>query len=290
MTKPTRRLLALVAAAAATLATAAPAAADSSRIVVLNGDLTEVVYALGFGSNVVGVDTSATYPEAARGVPRIGYQRSLSPEPILAQNPTLILGSDAAGPPNVIEQLRATGGDVRIVRAPTKLEGIGTKIRRVGRALGGRAVARAAELARKTGVRLRRARNSVDEGGPRPRVVFLYLRGQQVQQIGGLGSGADAMIEAAGAIDAGARSGIRGFRSLSPEALVGMGPTHIVTLSASLQSVGGVNGLLQLPGIAQTPAGRARRVLAFDDQQFLGLGPRAPRALQALIRGLGTDE
>lgn len=292
MSKPTRRRLALTLAAlcAAGLLAASPAAADSSRIVVLNGDLTEVVYALGYGDNVVGVDTSATYPAAARGVPKIGYQRALSPEPILALSPTLILGSDAAGPPNVIDQLRATGGDVRIVPAPTKLTGIGTKIRRVGRALGGRAPARANELARKTGVRLRRARNSVEEGGRKPRVVFLYLRGQQVQQIGGLGSGADAMIEAAGAIDAGARAGIRGFRSLSPEALVEMRPTHIVTLSASLQSVGGVSGLLQLPGVAQTPAGRARRVLAFDDQQFLGLGPRAPRALQALIRGLGTDE
>jgi iron complex transport system substrate-binding protein len=122
----------------------------------------------------------------------------------------------------------------------------------------------------------------------KPRVVFLYLRGQQVQQIGGKGSGADAMIAAAGGLDVGRAAGIQGFRPLSPEALVELKPDHIVTLSASLQSVGGVNGLLQLPGIAQTPAGRQRNVLAFDDQEFLGLGPRAPHALKALIKGLGT--
>ena len=268
-------------------ATAGPATADSSRIVVLNGDLTEVVYALGYGDRVVGVDSSATYPEAATRVPRIGYQRALSPEPILALDPTLILGSTAARPPNVIEQLRSVGRDVRIFPAPTRLKGIPTKIRRVGRALGGRAMSRADKLARTVAVRLRRQRRSVT-AKRKPRVVFLYLRGQQVQQIGGRGSGADAMIEAAGGIDVGSEAGIRSFRSLSPEALVELRPTHIVTLSASLQSVGGISGLLGLPGVAQTPAGRARRVLAFDDQQFLGLGPRAPKALKALIKGLGT--
>jgi iron complex transport system substrate-binding protein len=281
-----RRIVAAL-AAALLLVPAGSAAADSSRIVVLNGDLTEVVFALGYGKRVVAVDTSATYPEAATRLPKIGYQRALSAEPILALDPTLILGNTSAGPPAVLEQLRATGRDVRILPAATRLADVGPKIRRVGKALGGAARARATALAKKVERRLRRARRSVT-AKRKPRVVFLYLRGQQVQQIGGKGSGADAMIGAAGGIDVGRAAGIRGFRPLSPEALVQLRPDFIVTLSASLQSVGGVNGLLQLPGVAQTPAGRKRNVLAFDDQEFLGLGPRAPRALRALIKGLGT--
>jgi iron complex transport system substrate-binding protein len=285
-----RRTAALMAVGATALALvpAGTAAADSSRVVVLNGDLTEVVYALGFGKRVVGVDTSATYPEAAIRQPKIGYQRALAAEPILALNPTLILGSTTAGPPSVIEQLRAVGKDVRIFPAAAKLSDIGPKIRRVGKALGGVARTRAAKLADKAELRIRRAKQSIDRKKRKPRVVFLYLRGQQVQQIGGKGSGADAMIAAAGGVDVGREAGIQFFRPLSPEALVGLKPDYIVTLSASLQSVGGVNGLLEIPGIAQTPAGRKRRVLAFDDQQFLGLGPRAPQALKALIKGLGT--
>jgi iron complex transport system substrate-binding protein len=284
-----RRVAALAAAVAIALAllSAGTAAADSSRIVVLNGDFTEVVYALGFGKRVVGVDTSATYPGAATRLPKIGYQRALAAEPIIALNPTLVLGSTSAGPPAVIEQLRAAGKDVRIHPAATKLSDVGPKIRRIGKALGGVAVQRAKELAAKVELRIKRAKRTVT-AKRKPRVVFLYLRGQQVQQIGGRGSGADAMIGAAGGLDVGREAGIQGFRPLSPEALVELKPTHIVTLSASLQSVGGVNGLLQLPGVAQTPAGRQRNVLAFDDQEFLGLGPRAPHALKALIKGLGT--
>jgi iron complex transport system substrate-binding protein len=282
-----RRLAALLAVVAALAVGAGSASADSSRVVVLNGDLTEIVFALGYGERVVGVDTSATYPERATRLPKIGYQRSLSAEPILALAPTLILGSDAAGPPAVLEQLRGAGSDVRIFPSATKLSDIGPKIRRVGKALGGAASRRAKRLAEKVNVRLRRVRRSVT-ARRKPRVAFLYLRGQQVQQIGGRGSGADAMIAAAGGVDVGRAAGIRGFRPLSPEALVELRPDHIVTLSASLQSVGGINGLLQLPGVAQTPAGRKRNVLAFDDQEFLGLGPRAPHALGALIKGLGT--
>jgi iron complex transport system substrate-binding protein len=284
-----RRTAALgaVAATALALVPASSAGADSSRVVVLNGDLTEVVFALGFGKRVVGVDTSATYPESAAALPKIGYQRSLAAEPILALNPTLVLGSTSAGPPTVIEQLRAAGKDVRIHPTATKLADIGPKIRRVGKALGGVAITRAKKLADTVELRLRRVRRGVT-AKRKPRVVFLYLRGQQVQQIGGKGSGADAMIGAAGGLDVGRAAGIPGFRPLSPEALVQLKPDYIVTLSASLQSVGGVNGLLQLPGVAQTPAGRKRNVLAFDDQEFLGLGPRAPHALKALVKGLGT--
>ena len=60
---------------------------DISRIVVLNGDFTEVVYALGLGENVVAVDTSATYPAEAMELPQIGYQRRISAEGILSMDP-----------------------------------------------------------------------------------------------------------------------------------------------------------------------------------------------------------
>jgi hypothetical protein len=57
---------------------------DVSRIVPLNGGVAEVIFALGLTKNVVGVDTSATYPaKAVAGLPKIGYQRTLSSEGIL---------------------------------------------------------------------------------------------------------------------------------------------------------------------------------------------------------------
>ena len=63
----------------------------------------------------------------------------------------------------------------------------------------------------------------------------------------------------------------------------------LLLLTAGLQSVGGVDGLLRLPGVAQTPAGRNRRVVHFDDLLLLGLGPRTGKALRLLIRGLHPE-
>ena len=63
----------------------------------------------------------------------------------------------------------------------------------------------------------------------------------------------------------------------------------LLLLSAGLQSVGGVDGLLRLPGVAQTPAGRNRKVIAYDDLMLLGLGPRTGKALRLLIRGLHPE-
>src|SRR5687768_9475908 len=55
---------------------------DVSRVIPLNGDVAEVVWALGLGEKVVATDTSATFPAEAAAKPKIGYQRTLSAEGI----------------------------------------------------------------------------------------------------------------------------------------------------------------------------------------------------------------
>lgn len=94
------------------------------------------------------------------------------------------------------------------------------------------------------------------------------------------------MITAAGAINTGARAGLDGYQPLSPEAIVTAAPEVFVLLDASLESIGGVDGLVKLPGVAQTPAGQKRTVLHYDDQYLLGMGPRIGQALMDLVRGL----
>jgi iron complex transport system substrate-binding protein len=51
-----------------------------------------------------------------------------------------------------------------------------------------------------------------------------------------------------------------------------------------LKSVQGVPGLLELPGIAQTPAGEAGRVVTEEDGLLYGFGPRTPDAVRQLVR------
>ncbi len=260
---------------------------DISRIVPLNPDVTEIIWALGLGDRVVAVDTSASYPPEVQQLPKIGYQRQLSAEGILSLNPTLIIGTEAAGPPEVIAQLRDSGTPVVIISDPVDLQAPIVKTRAVAEALG---VAEAGEqLAERIASEIASAQAAAAEAASRPRVVFLYVRGTATQMIGGAGTSADAMIVAAGGINAAAEAGIVGYKPLTAEALAAASPDVLLLLSAGLESVGGIDGLLQIPGVAQTSAGQQQRVLAYDDLYLLGMGPRTGQALRDLVHGLHPE-
>lgn len=260
---------------------------DTSRIVVINGDLAEIVYALGLGESVVGVDTSATYPPEAKAKQNIGYQRSLSAEGILSLNPTVILGNENAGPPPVIEQLKGAGATVVLFKNVNTLEGISGKILNVGTALG--VPKRSQALAERTQSEIDAAIALGKTAKSQPNVAFLVPRGATTQFIMGAGSGADAMLKGANVKDAGVTAGIKGSAPITAEILVTAQPEVLVVPSSALESVGGVDGLLKIPGIELTPAGKDRAVVSLEDQYLFGLGPRAGQALMELVRLLHPD-
>jgi heme transport system substrate-binding protein len=265
---------------------------DTSRIIPVNGDIAEVVFALGLGDSVVATDVSATYPPEADALPEVGYQRTLLAEPMLGLDPSVIVANPDAGPPEVLDQMRDAGVPVVVVDYPHDLSGPAAKIRLVARALG--VPDRGEALAREVTSTIDSARDEAAQrieaaGGERLKVAFLYLRGQNVQQVGGRGSGADALIDAAGAVDVGTEMGIDEFGPLTDEALIEAAPDVLLVTTTGLESVGGVDGLVEMPAVAGTPAGRDRRVVALDDQLLLGLGPRAGEALAQLVDELHPD-
>ena len=128
---------------------------------------------------------------------------------------------------------------------------------------------------------------SVEPPADPPSVAFLYLRGLAgIYLMTGKGAGPDAMIEAIGARDAGAELGVSGFKPITSEALINAAPDVILVLTDSLQSVGGVEGLLSVPGVAQTPAGEQRRIVDMDDGVLLNFGTRTGAAIEALAEAV----
>lgn len=257
---------------------------DTSRIVVLNGDLNELVYALGFGGSVVGNDVSATHPPQTADLPKVGYQRTLNAERILSLAPTLVIGSEEAGPPAALEQVRGAGVPVVILPIETELAGAARKAARVGEVLG--AGERGVRLAEWIGEEIAAARRSIPDGAPPPTAAFVYARGRDLLLLFGEGMPSQSLIEAAGGIDAGAAGGVVEYALLTAEGLAAADPDWLILTEGGLDSVGGVDGLLELPGVAQTAAGRNRQIMVFDDLLFLGLTPRVGAALQRLIDGL----
>jgi iron complex transport system substrate-binding protein len=249
------------------------------RIVTLGAAITEIAFAVGVGDDVVAVSRGATYPPASRRLPVIGTGRSVTAEPVLAQRPTIVL-ADSGVSPSTVEQLRGLGIRV-VVTAATSAERSYAQIMEVATALG--KAADGATLA----ARVRREVAAVTQRAsaqPRPRALLIYARGTGTVFVAGRKTGADEMLRLAGATNAVA--GFSDYKPLTAEAVAASGADAIVFLSAGLESIGGVDGALKLPGVAATPAGRARRIVAVDDQLLLSFGPRLAEGLWQLVQQL----
>ncbi|MFE3111710.1 hemin ABC transporter substrate-binding protein [Kitasatospora indigofera] len=259
--------------------------ASAERIVPLNGSLAELVFSLGLGPRVVARDVSTTFQQAA-ALPVITQAHEVSAEGVLSLHPTVVLADRSTGPAEAVEQIRAAGVPLIVLDDAKQLADIGPRIDTVAAALG--VPAAGAQLKARTDERLQQARGELAPAAGRPKVAFLYLRGSaSVFLLGGAASGAGSLIEAAGGEDAGTAAGLTGdFTPLTSEALVKAAPDAILVMSKGLESVGGVDGLLKLPGIAQTPAGLDRRIVSVEDGKLLSYGPRTPEVLRSIAAQL----
>lgn len=265
---------------------------DVSRIVTVDmyGTLTETVFALGLGDNVVGRDGSADFPSAANAALVTVGGHDLSAEAILDLDPTVVLTDTTIGPREVQHQLREAGIPVIFFDPTRTLDGIPQQIRDVAAALG---IADAGEaLVAQAESELAEAIAFSDGVAEAPRIAFLYLRGTAgVYLMGGPGSGADDIIRAVGGIDVGTDIGLeRAFTPLTSEALVTAQPDVILVMSEGLVSVGGVDALLEMPGIAQTPAAASKRVIDMADTELLTFGSRSGQSVLALAKALYRPE
>ncbi|MGW5349189.1 heme/hemin ABC transporter substrate-binding protein [Streptomyces sp. NPDC004031] len=258
---------------------------SDDRIVPLTGGLSEIVFTLGLGSHVVARDITATFPQAAK-LPLVTRAHDVSAEGVLSLHPTLVLAEESTGPAEAVAQIRQAGIPLVILPAATSLADVGPRITAVAAALGVPAAGKA--LHDRTEQRITAVRDSLPAGTTKPRVAFLYLRGTaSVYLIGGRGSGADSLIDAAGGVDAGVASGLtKDFTPITSEALVKAAPDVILVMTKGLASVGGVTGLEKVPGVAQTPAGLDHRVVAIDDGTLLNFGPRTDAVLRELSAGI----
>ncbi|MGH2551767.1 MAG: heme/hemin ABC transporter substrate-binding protein, partial [Thermomicrobiales bacterium] len=256
---------------------------DVSRIIPLNGDIAEVIWALGLGENVVAVDVSATYPAATQDLPSIGYQLALNAEAILSFSPTVVIGRDGfIQPVEIVDQIRAASVPVVLLSIEDTIEAPAGKVRLVAEALG---IAEAGEaLATTIEHQIADAEAAVANITEKPRVLFLLFRAEQgIQMVGGSATPLDAILPAAGAINAGAEAGVNGYQPLTAEAVVAAAPDIIILQQGGYDSIGGEAGLLEIPGVAETPAGANKKFFGYDDQLLLGLGPRTGELLEQLI-------
>lgn len=260
---------------------------STDRIVPLTGSLSEIVFTLGFGKQVVARDITATFEQAEK-LPVVTRAHDVSAESVLSLKPTVVLADTTTGPREAIDQIRDAGIPLVVVDPAKELADVGRRIDTVAEVLG--VPAAGTELKKRTESRIAAVQKTIPDhaDGKKPRVAFLYLRGSaSVYLLGGAESGASSLLEAAGAVDAGKTSGLnKDFTAITSEALAKAAPDAILLMSKGLDSVGGMDGLVKIPGIAETPAGMDRRVVSIDDGVLLNYGPRTDRVLAEIVEQL----
>jgi len=270
---------------------------DASRILTLDvyGSLSRIVFELGLGGEVVARDTSSGFAEIADLPVVTENGHDLNAEAILDAAPTVILTDTSLGPWDTILQMRDAGIPVVVVDSRRSLESIGSLTEQVAAALG--VPERGAALAARTTAAVDEkiaqiARIAPVEPAKKLRMMFLYVRGQSgVYYLFGEESGADSLIEALGGIDVAGEIGWRGMRPITDEALVDANPDLLIMMTKGLESVGGVDGLVEhLPAVAQTDAGRHRRIVDMSDTTVLSFGPAAASVLDALAVAVYAPE
>jgi iron complex transport system substrate-binding protein len=266
--------------------------ASADRILALDtyGTLATTVYALGLGGRLVGRDVSTGVPALA-DLPVVTHNgHELNAEAILELDPDVVLTDYSIGPLEVQLQLKDAGIPVLIMDAARNREVIPEQIRAVAAALG--VTDEGEQLVTRVQSDIEDAEADVAQLAPadpkdRIRMVFLYMRGTAgVYYWFGEGSGADDLIEALDGIDVATEVGLAGARALNAEGLVKSEPELFLLMTHGLESVGGVDGLLDVAGVADTAAGADGCVVDMDDAQILSFGPQFPATLRALAKAI----
>ncbi|MTB53141.1 hemin ABC transporter substrate-binding protein [Lewinella sp. W8] len=253
------------------------------RIISLSGTLTEILYALDYGDQIVGVDVTSSYPAEARSKPQMGHISQLNVEGLLAAQPDIIFVDAEQADNQALNTVKEAGVNVVAVPMRSTLDNA---------VYATEAIAEVLEVPETAKSKIE---NQVKEGSAalaelvagrqeRPRVLFIYARGAGRIMVAGKNTDAAAIIEIAGGQNA--ITSFEDFKPLTPEALVEAAPEVILMFTSGLESLDGKAGLASIPGIAETPAYKQDRIIAMDGHYLISFGPRQAEAAQELAKRL----
>ncbi|KFC22905.1 hemin ABC transporter substrate-binding protein [Chryseobacterium sp. FH1] len=246
---------------------------SNHRIVSISGGVTEIVAALGHEKEIVGTDVTSTYPETLEATAEnLGHVRSMTIEPLMALNPTLILASDKDVNPDLLDKIKASGIKTELFKQEFTIDGTKNLINQVAKALGNTNQQALLEQI-DTDVK------QIQPIAKKPKVLFIYARGNMMM-VGGKNTPMASIIEIAGGQNA--ANDFEDFKPLTPEAVVQSNPDVLLFFTTGLQGSGGVEGALKMPGVPQTNAGKNKKVIALDGGLISSFGPRVGEAALSL--------
>jgi len=255
-----------------------------SRIISMAPNITEILFALGLGPNVVGVTRFCDYPPEALAIPKIGGLVDPNVEIVQSLSPDLVIAF-RGNPLRVLDRLSGLGLPIFILDIGTRLDGLYALIAKIGRIT--RTEKKAEELA--TALRARQAAvtDRLFDLRQRPR-VFVVLYGQGLWTCGGE-SYLNDLITRAGAVNIAAAMPKK-WALYSPERIIRDDPDAVFIMARSPSDFDRARDWLRREAhLEGTAAFRSGRVFALDENASSRFGPRLLDILDRMARDLHPE-
>ncbi|MDQ3277891.1 MAG: ABC transporter substrate-binding protein [Bacteroidota bacterium] len=260
---------------------------DNLRIASLSKHLTEMMFALGKGQNLVAVDLSSTYPDSARLLPKVGYHRALNPEGIIAVDPDLVIHSNDIGPENVLPQITKAGLQVKAFGGANTIGSAKLLLKELGAFF--KEENRADFIIQKMEAGMTKAADRLKSlaitDSLKVMIIHFGLRNNNYFVMSGRNGAGDKMIRLAGCTPATFDG--KGARELSAEAVALANPDVIIATDYGYDKMGSMAKFISgVPGVALTNAGKNRRVVRFEEHDLVYFGPRTGENIIKLIHDI----
>lgn len=259
-------------------------AGPTERVVSLAPSNTEILFAIGADSQVVGRDQLSDYPEAVKSVTDIGSAyEALNIEAILALNPDLVLAAEI----NTTDQVKAledVGITVYYMKNPTTLDELYKNLETVGQLTGHEDDA--AKLVDSLKARVDAVDAKIATAATKP-TVFYELDATDPAKPYTIGKGTfmTALIERAGGQNI--AGDIDGYPQLSLEQVVASDPAFIILGDAAYGTT--PESVAARPGWNDLSAVKNNQVVPFDDNLISRPGPRLVDGFEALAKLLHPE-
>ncbi len=256
------------------------------RIVSLIPAVTEMLFALGAGSQVAAVSSFDTYPPEVKRLPQVGALIDPDVEKILSIHPDLVIVF--ATQTTLREQLERARIPVYVYR-DAGLADVLTTIRDIGARVG--QAKTALDLARRIERHIAAVRGRV-AGKPRPRTLIVFDREKLVLRgiyaSGGIGFIHD-MVNAAGGDNVFADIKQRAVQATT-ELILARRPEIVLELRADpLDAATRAREIGAWSTLSSLPAVRSSRVYFIDQQKAVVPGPRVADAVELIARTLHPE-
>ncbi len=241
------------------------------RIVSISKQLTEIIFAVGGDSALVGVDISSTYPEEAKKITTVGYHRALSSEGIISLNPTVVWHDGNIAPQHVIDQIKKVGIPMREFNGGSTIDSTKMLIMQVAQEFHNEA--RGKEINEKLDADMAKLDSARKKYSDKPRVLIVHF-GQANNRYFVLNRRgvANQMLEWAGAENAADTA--QRWRDLSAEMIAKAQPDVILATDFGFDLQGSLEKFKKLPGIELSPAAKTGRIYRIEEHDLVYLGPR----------------